>query len=242
MRIIICLILFFIFTVSFSKEKADSLKTKLKAGATISLNSNGISVIPAFSLGKPAVMAEINLVKGRFSYDPILAYDLNLKPWVIDNWMRYKIIVKPSFELWAGMVVSSYNSEYQSSDELIWHSQRYFGYEMTTLYKFTQNSSLKFVYLNDRGQDEGTTKGHFVNLEGAKSEIYIGENVFLNVNFQLFYIDYEGKNDGLFIAPKISSMVRDIPFFIYFQAVQPLHSNMSTSPGFRWNLGLAYSL
>jgi hypothetical protein len=90
--------------------------------------------------------------------------------------------------------------------------------------------------------NDGKTKGHFVNLEGAKSEIFIGKNVFLNVNFQLFYIDYEGKNDGLFIAPKISSMVRDIPFFVYFQAVQPLHSNMSTSPGFRWNLGLAYSL
>jgi len=242
MKISFCLILLSIFTVSYSNEKADSSKTKLKANATVSLNSNGMSVIPAFSLGKPAIMAELNLAKGRFSYDPILAYGLNLKPWVIDNWLHYKIMVKPSFELRAGLDISAYNSEYQVEDELIWQSQRYYGFEMTALYKFTPNSTFTFVYLNDRGQDEGTIKGHFLNMVGEKSEMYVGKNVFLNASVQLFYINYEGNNDGLFISPKISSMVRDVPFFIYFQAVQPLVVNISSSLGFRWNLGLAYTL
>ncbi len=50
---------------SFALQNADSTKSKkLQAGATFSLNSNGISSVPAFSLGKPALMASVSVGKG----------------------------------------------------------------------------------------------------------------------------------------------------------------------------------
>jgi len=233
---------FFVATASFANEKADSSKTKLKAGATVSLNSNGISSIPAFSLDKPAIMAAITLAKGRFSYEPLLAYGLDLRPWFIDNWMNYKVIDRPSFELRAGFNISSFFSEYSAAEETILQGQRYFAYALTGVYKFTQHSNVTIAYWNDRGQEEGTIKGHFFNLVGERSGINLGKHVLLAATLQLFYIDYDGNNDGLFVAPKVSSSVRDVPFSLFFHATQAIVSNISPFPEFRWNLGLAYTL
>jgi hypothetical protein len=233
---------FFILSVSYSQEKTDSTKSKLKANANVSLNSNGIASIPAFSLDKPAIIASVSLAKNRFSYDPVLAYGLDLRPWFIDNWLHYKIVNRPTFEFRTGFNISTFFSEYKVQDESIWQGQRYFALELAMNYKISQNTSLRFAYWNDRGQDKGTLKGHFFNLEGERSEINVGKKGLLSATLQLFYINYDGNNDGLFVSPKLSASLRNVPFSMLFQATQALVSNISPFPGFRWNIGLSYTL
>ena len=240
MRLLFCLVLLFIFTSSYSYELADTSKTKLVAGAVVSLNSNGMASIPAFSLGKPAIIASISLAKNRFSYTPALAYGFDLKLWFIDNWLNYKIIRKPAFELTAGFNLSTFGSKYNLPDGSILEAQRYFAYAMTGVYKFSEKNSLTIAYWNDNGQEKGTLRGHFINLVGERNDMNIGKNVQLAAVLQIFYINYDGNNDGLFVAPKISSSVRNIPFSIFLQVTQALSSNISPFPGFRWNSGIAY--
>src|SRR5665811_1454687 len=163
MRLSFCLVCFFIFTSSYSYEHADSSKTKLEAGAIVSLNSNGMASIPAFSLGKPAIIASISLAKNRFSYTPTLAYGFDLRPWFIDNWLNYKIIRKPVFELTAGFNISTFGSKYSLPDGSILEAQRYFAYAMTGVYKFSEKNSLTIAYWNDNGLEKGTLSGHFFN-------------------------------------------------------------------------------
>jgi len=107
MRVPFFLLFIFIFTITNSQERADSSKSNLKVAASVSLNSNGIAPIPAFSLDKPAIIATVSLIKNRFSYDPTLAYGLNMKPWIIDSWLHYKLVRRPSFELRTGVNFSS---------------------------------------------------------------------------------------------------------------------------------------
>jgi len=243
MRNSFCTLFIFIYVVSWSQEKADSSVTKLKAYATVSLNSNGIASIPAFSLGDPAIMASVSLVKNRFSYDPTLAYGFNMKPWFIDNWLHYKIIRKPSWELRTGFNISSFFSEYQlDDDKTILEGQRYFALELAATYRFSPNSSLSFMYWNDNGYEPGSISGHFFNLVGERTDIKIGNRVLMGINIQLFCITYDGNNDGLFITPKISSSLINVPLSLFFQATQPLVTNVTPYPGFQWNVGLAYTL
>src|SRR5512140_1738482 len=110
MRIPFCLVVFFIFNFSYSFENPDSAKTDLKAVCNVSINSNGISSIPAFSLGKPAIVAAAGLAKGRFSFDPTLAYGLDRRPWYIDSWFHYILVDKPVFKLRTGINISMYFS------------------------------------------------------------------------------------------------------------------------------------
>jgi len=229
-----------IFVVSWSREHADSTKSKLEAQATISLNRNGIAYIPAFSLDKPAIIGAFLLVKGRFSYDPQLSYGLDLKPWIIDNWFHYRIVDRPAFEFKAGGVISAFFSEYETEDETVLQAQKYLAAEVVGTYRFTPLSSLAFTYLIERGQDPGTLSGHFFNLQAERSDFKLGKKGLLSASLQLFYIDYTGDNDGLFTAAYISASLRNFPLSIFFQGIQDLWTNITPSPEFKWNVGLAY--
>jgi hypothetical protein len=243
MRTLFALFFLFFFTSSYSTEKADSSELKLKTAAFFSLNTNGIAPVPAFSLDKPAVMAAVSLSKGRFSYDPMLAYGLDFKPWIIDNWFRYKIVNRPVFELRTGVDVSMFFSESELPEgETVLKGQLYIAWELAAVYKLSPVSNVTLSYWNDRGQDEGTIKGHFISLSGERSGISAGNHLQFAGSLQLFYINYDGNNDGIFISPKISTSVRKIPLTLFLQAIQAIDSNISPYPGFKWNLGLTYTL
>jgi hypothetical protein len=241
-KISFCALLVFMSTLSFSQDETSASKGKLQASANFSINSNGIASIPAFSLDKPAIIGSFTLVKNRFSYDPTLAYGFDLRPWFIDNWLHYKIINKPSFELRGGFNLSTFFTKIETEDEAFLTGDRYFAFSLDGTYRITPNSIISLAYWNDRGQESTSLKGHFIDLTGERSNISLGKSLLMAVNVQLFYINYDGNNDGLFISPKISSSVRDFPFSLYFQATQTIQTNISPYPGFRWNLGISYSL
>jgi len=242
-KLLTALIFLFVFTLGWSQESADSTRSKkLKAVASVSINSNGIAYVPAFSLDKPAIIGTFSLIKGRFSYDPQLSYGLDLKPWIIDNWFHYIIVDRPVFEFKAGAVISTFFSEYETEDETILQAQKYLAVEFISKYKFSPKTSLAFTYLLDRGQDPGTVTGHFFNLQADRSDFNIGRKGLLSASLQLFYINYTGNEDGLFTAAYVSASLRDIPFSIFGQAVQALTSNIDPFPPFKWNVGLAYTL
>jgi hypothetical protein len=242
MRLSFCVIFIFIFTIARSSGPADSTTTKLKAYATVSLNSNGIASIPAFSLDKPAVIASASLVKGRFSYDPTLAYGFDLRPWYIDNWLHYKIVARPSFDLVAGFNISSFFTQSKPADEIVLKGERYFAFALTGVYRISSVSSLACAYWNDRGQEKESLKGHFLSVTGERTDIAVGKSILLSGSVMLFYINYTGKNDGLFVSPRLAASLRKSPFSIFFQATQALTSNISPFPEFRWNVGVSYTL
>jgi hypothetical protein len=242
MRLTFCILLNFIVVYSFSQENTINSKSKLKVSATVSLNSNGMAPVPAFSLDKPAIMASISLAKNRFSYEPTLAYGLDLRPWFIDNWMHYKLMAKPAFELRAGFNPSSYFSQYTHPGEFVWYCQRFFTFELAGMYKYAKESSLSLLYWNDRGQETGSIKGHYLSLFWDKSGINFKGKVEMNLSFQLYYINYTGNNDGLFISPKISSSVSKSPFSLFFLANQAIQSNITPSPKFKCNVGISYTI
>jgi hypothetical protein len=240
MRLIFCLLFISIFSLGYSNEKPDSTKSKFKLSGSVSINSNGIAPIPAFSLDKPALIGAVSLQKRRFSFDPQMAYGLDMRPWIIDNWLHYRLIYKPKFELRAGVDFSMFFGEYDAGDHEILQGQQYLTFELAGIYRFTPRSILTLMYWNDNGQDHGSISGNYYNIVYDWNDIEIGENVLFSATLQLFYVGYTGNNDGLFVSPKIAFSVKKLPLSLFFQAIQPLTSNIEPYPDFKWNLGLAY--
>ena len=228
MRAFISVLFIFIFGIAFPQENPDVSDKRLKAAANVSLNSNGVASIPAFSLGKPAIIASVSLTKNRFSYDPVLAYGVNMKPWFIDNWLHYKIIRNPSFELRTGINFSTFFTDYKLTDETILRGDRYLALEVAATYKFQSNTSLTLMYWNDNGLEPGTISGHFLDLVGEKTDMKIGKSILMSANIQLFIITYDGNNDGLFISPKISFAMRNVPISLFWQGTQVIKSNINS--------------
>lgn len=240
MRIIFCLLFISVFSLCYSTEKSDSTRSKLKVSGSVSFNSNGIAPIPAFSLDKPALTGAVSLQKRRFSFDPQIAYGLDMRPWIIDIWTHYRLIYKPKFELRTGVDFSMFFGEYDAGDYTILQGQQYITFELAGIYRFTPKSILTLMYWNDNGQDYGTIRGNYYNIMYDWNDIEIGEYVLFSAGLQLFYVGYTGNNDGLFVSPKIASSVKKLPLSLFLQAIQPLSSNIEPYPSFRWNLGLAY--
>ncbi|HUX96987.1 MAG TPA: hypothetical protein VMV47_14725 [Bacteroidales bacterium] len=240
MRISCFLISIFIFTIAYTQENPE--KSGLKAGCNFSINTNGISSIPSFSLGAPAVIVAPTFTKGRLNYEPVLAYDMDIQPWFVDNWLRYKIVDRPKFEFRTGLNFSMYFSDYKLPDETILQGQRYWAAEFTAIYKPSARSFISGAYWNDRGQDMGTITGHYLALMAERSEIGIGKSFLLAVNLHLFYINYTASNDGLFISPKLTASLNKKPLALFFHGIQAISSNISPYPGFSWNLGLSYTI
>lgn len=240
MRIFLSLIFIVIIMPASAIEKADSVRKKLIFSGNLSINSNGMAQIPSFSLGEPALIAAFTVQKKRFSYDPQIAYGLNFRPWTIDNWLHYRLIYRPKFELRAGGNFAMFFTEYNTGEDIILQGQQYLTFEIAGVFKFTPKSSLSLMYWSDNGQDPGTIDGSFYNILYERAGIEIGERILLSGNIQFYYIDYTGNNDGLFISPKIASSVKNIPLSVFFVGTQALKSNIEPFPGFKWNAGLAY--
>lgn len=226
---------------SFDCTAPDTSGSRLATTAGISINSNGIASIPAFSLDKPAVISSISLAKNRFSYDPVLAYDLDFRPWFIDNWFHYKIVRRPLFELRTGINFSAFFSRLKLPERDIHQSERYMAIELASFFKPVTGHVFSLLYWRDMGMDEGTIKGHFISLSADTPEMEAGKKILFAAGLQLFYINYYGKNDGVFISPKFSASIKETPFTLFSQATQVIQSNIDPSPGFRWNIGLQYS-
>lgn len=240
MKLSILITLIFLLTITKVYSQPDSSRHKLKAAATVTLNSNGIASIPAFSLGDPAIIASIFLGKGRFSYEPALAYGFDLKPWYIDNWLNFRIIDRKKFTLITGFNASGFFTQRRIADTSVLQGQRYFAFALTGLFKITPNTMLTTAYWRDHGMDGGI-KGHFVNLACERSNMRLGDKSRLAAMLQIFYINYEGNNDGLFITPRISWSLLNFPLSAFILGTQPLTSNIEPFPDFQWNIGLGYS-
>ncbi len=240
MRILSCFLFLFIFSLTYSAESMDSTKPKLKISGNVSLNSNGMAPIPSFSLGKPALIGAFSLQRRRFSFDPQIAFGVDMRPWIIDNWVHYRIIFNPKFELRTGIDFSMFFSKFSTGDYKILQGQQYLTFEIAGIFNLTPTSSFSLMYWSDNGQDPGSIKGNFYNAVYEKNDIIIGDSMFLSGSVQLFYLDYTGSNDGLFISPRIATSVRNVPLSLFFQATQSVTSNIEPWPGFRWNTGLAW--
>jgi len=186
-------------------------------------------------------MSFIALSKGRFSYDPVLAYGLDMRPWFIDNWLHYRIVDRDAFILRTGVNFSVFFSDLKLPEEEVLKGERYWAWEIAGIYNISPKTVLTLMYWNDRGQDPGTITGHFVSLTGEQNMMKIGRAINLSAALQIFYIDYDGNNDGLFVSPRISTSVKSFPLALFFQATQPLLTNISPGPGFEFNIGLQYS-
>jgi len=241
MRVIAFFLFTFFIVISVSASDSDSTKHPVQISGMVSLNSNGVAQVPAFAAGKPVVMLNLSVRKGRFSYDPNIAYGLNFKPWIFDNWFHYRLVDKLKFELRTGCNVSMFFSEFKNADTTgIWYGQRYFTPELAGTFKFDKNRSLAVMLWYDIGVEPNTISGLFYNLMYDRYGIPAGRHITLGVNVMLFYIDYTGNNDGFFISPKFSATSTKLPLSLFFQAIQPFTSNMNPYPNFQYNFGIGF--
>ncbi|UWX54525.1 hypothetical protein NYZ99_16675 [Maribacter litopenaei] len=80
MRKIIPTILLLFGFASFVSAQEEDRKFLDDFRGVASVTQNGISLVPSFSLGDPALMFDLKFTKGRFSFEPDMRFALEGKP------------------------------------------------------------------------------------------------------------------------------------------------------------------
>ena len=98
----LCILFIFISSTIFSQD-SNNVNLINHISGRIATTNNGISLIPTFSLGKPALLFTLSLGKNKLSFEPDFNFSLEGKPWSMLFWWRYKIAQRDNFSMRLGI-------------------------------------------------------------------------------------------------------------------------------------------
>lgn len=229
--------------VAFSQE-SDSLPTIREFKGAVTMTNNGISIIPTFMLGKPAVMFDLGVSGKRLSFEPQFRFAMEGKPWSFIFWWRYKAVRAKKFTLNLGAHPAIVFRETQmivdgeNRDVLV--AQRFFAEEVVPTFKISDKVSLGLYYLHGNGLDKGTTKNtNFLALNTVFSNIRLIDDISLKLNPQLYVLKMDELH-GYYVTSTFTLSKKDFPLTLTSVVNQVIKTDIP-SKDFVWNLSLIYT-
>lgn len=211
---------------------------------TASITQNGISLVPSFSLGEPAAIFDIKMIKGKFSFEPDLRFALEGKPWSFLFWFRYKAIEKERFSLRIGahpaMNFRTVNIIRNGQAEDLIETRRYLAAEIAPNYNISDRVSVGMYYLRGQGFDEGVKTTNFLVLNSSFTNLFISKHYYLNITPQVYYLTTDDDR-GYYMASFITLARKDFPLSVSSILNKAIDTEIVPEDDFTWNISLNYS-
>lgn len=229
-----------------AQTKKDTIHTPFEFSGTLVLSTNGISPIPAFSLDKPAVIANLSIRKRRFSFNPEMAFSTRGIPWYLNNFFRYRLIEKRRFQFQTGIIWGigySYPEVIQDGiRRSIAKAERFLWLELVPRYKISEKVAISSTSFFGYNFEKGSGKRiNYISLIGNITKIKLHNSIYTSFFPQLFYLNLDNKTDGFFVAGVLGFGHNKLPLFLSTQVNQTLNTTITPNPGFKWNISLSYS-
>jgi hypothetical protein len=238
------LILTFFYLVKSSfAQNIDSTKFINHFSGAVTITNNGISLIPSFSLGKPAIIFDLSMGKGDLSFEPQFRVAFEGKPWAFIFWWRYKIVEREKFRFHIGahpalMFLTTTFGENGKTEELL-EARRFVAAEISPNIILSKRISFKPYYLFGHGFDRGLNNTHYVAMRGSISNIGITEHLYFGFTPQVYYLKMD-ESDGFYFATNFSLTHNQIPLSLEAMINKKIESEIA-SKDFIWNVSLIYS-
>lgn len=211
----------------------------------ISVTNNGLSLIPAFSLGRPAAIFELSMGGERLSFDPELRFALDGKPWSFIFWWRYKIVKSSKFNLSVGAhpaFIFTTTMEPDANGQMVetTKTQRFFAGEISPSYTISPKTKLSFLYLAGRSMGKVPfALNQFVALGASFTDVHLSQKVVFNARPNLFYLKMNEK-DGYFASSSLVISRKKFPISIGGIVSKKIVSEIEVDDWI-WNVSLIYS-
>lgn len=213
-------------------------------GGVITLTQNGISLIPSFSLGKPAVMFDMNVGSKKLTFEPFFRFGLDGKPWSFVFWGRYKAVNSPRFRMTVGAhpsyVFRSITELSNGAAAERIQVSRFVAMDLTPTFVISKSINAGIYYLYSHGLDKSSIQNtHFLTLNASFSDIRFGSQWYAKFNPQIYYLNQTG-NDGFYFTYGLTLARRQFPISAQTILNKAIHT---TIPGrdLVWNVSLLYS-
>lgn len=226
-------------------QSDESSRNNRYVSGTITTTNNGISLIPTFTLSKPAVMFDLALGNKKLSFEPYLRFALDGKPWFLIFWWRYQLVKNEKFQLRVGSYPAiGFKSAIQNingqNTEVI-TAQRYLAGEIAPNYFIRKNISVGLYYLHSSGIENYTTRNYdFITLNCNFSHLRLTDNYFIKFNPQVYFLKLDQQH-GYYATAAITLARKACPLSLQAIATQAMNSSIVTKSNFVWNVSLIYS-
>jgi hypothetical protein len=214
-------------------------------GGALTVTNNGISLLPTFSLGKPAAIFDLTVGGEKLSFDPQFRFALDGKPWSLIFWWRYQWVNNDKFKMRVGahpafmfrtvpVTINGENAE-------IFEALRYVAGEFSPNYYLTKHITLGLYYLYGHGfQGNAVQNSHFLTLNSQFSRIRLSGRFYLKFHPQVYYLRMDS-DDGFYITASLSLNRSDFPLSAQTIVNQTLTTTIPGGDAFVWNLSLIYA-
>ncbi len=214
-------------------------------GTAISVTNNGISLLPSFTLGKPALIVELVLGKGKLSFEPQLRFALEGKPWSFVFWGRYKLIKSNKFFMNVGthpaVAFKTVKITNNGSTQEMQVAQRYWAAEFAPTFVTGKHSNVGLYYLTSHGFEQDATQyTHFVSLRSSFNQLSLSKDWRLSVAPQLYYLKMDA-TDAVAFSSSFTLSKDHYPLSLSSVINKTIQTTIPGMKDFIWNVSLIYS-
>ncbi len=233
------------FTQSAFSQKTDSTKVVRHIGGAVTVTNNGISLIPNFTLGKPAAIFDLSVGGKKLRFEPQFRFALEGKPWSFIFWWRYKLVENDKFQISIGahpaILFKTRTILVDSVSEETLEADRYLAGELSPNYFISKNISIGIYYLYGYGIEKDAIKnGHYLALRSNFTNIKLTKQFFLRFNPQFYYLKMD-ENDGFYLSSTLTLARRNFPLSISSLINKTIQTEIPAGKNFVWNVSLTYS-
>ncbi len=242
-RVLILVALFLLTFVDFSLAN-DSTKVISHFSGNISATNNGISLIPSFNLGKPAIVFNLSIGNEKLSFDPQLRFAMEGKPWSFIFWWRYKIVENERFQIKLGahpaLSFKEINVIKDGKPMEIIRVRRYLAGELAPSFRISEKITVAPYYLYARGIERDITQNtHYIALQSSFSNLKLSDEISITFTPQIYYLGMDELR-GFYVASGISFMKKNFPFSVSAMINKTIDSEIA-SKNFIWSISLVWS-
>jgi len=229
--------------------QSDTLNSEIYTiSGSVSANTNGFSLVPTFSLGKPALQTGLNFSgsHSRLSFHPQVWYSLlDYKPWSLIFIWRYKVTNKNRFSFAVGTHAPAINFKSATVIEngvptdVVKARRFYPALELIPTFKINKSTSIGLYYLLGGGIDkEVSSINNFISLRADINKIKLSKGLFIRFNPQIYFLSID-QNAGIYSAMGLNLCVNNFPLNISTNFNTAIKSSIKADP-FAWNIGVNF--
>jgi hypothetical protein len=236
-------LLLFLSVESFP-QKSDSIKTTIHFGRSVTLTTNGISTIPNFILGKPAVVFYSSFGK-KFIFEPEFRFSIDAKPWMFILWLRNDLIKAGRHHIRLGI-----NSQI-NFNQAIFHengilhetkvANRFLSADLSQNFYISKEFSSGIYYMYSHTLEKfGLKDLHYLAIRCNFMSIALTDQVFMKFNPQVYYLKID-ERDGLYFSETLTLARKHFPLSLSSIVTSPIKTRIPTNNHLVWNINLIYA-
>jgi hypothetical protein len=215
----------------------------LLAGA-VTVTNKGIAIVPSFTLGKPAAILDISIVRGGLSFEPQFRMGLDGKPWAFLFWGRYRLLDRgPLHVTIGGHPALSFRSSSVTiggvERELI-VTRRYLAGELAAAYTLSRHLAVGPYYLYSHAFESDVARTtQFLAARAYLTSIPLSRTISLRIDPQVYYLRTDDR-DGYYAYSGITVAITGLPLSFSSVVSQPIRTNVPGGDDFLWNVSARY--